>query len=243
MNSTTEITDWFDIIRHPAFIPLAHMNHQNRIVFKVTGGNGDFTIDYDGLYAIKEHPTCFKNLPDYMAVHEPTLGGIHYVKNLLFIWGELEGKFIRPHREDGFPALIEVVGLKKHYLGSTIGRKDNERPALKADYIFAHWMENNKRHRPVGPPVVQIRDYREYWKDGKIYFYREGHVKLYWGDELVNNDHFENFLNNLRGTVDPRMNSYFQNKKDEFQFMLDYSIKGMNKMHGTLTHRDAVVLK
>lgn len=110
-----------------------------------------------------------------------------------------------PHRTDGYPAILVIGGLKKWCNQGQLHRKGN-RPALKADYVGAIWMQDGKPYRHNGPTHVLIEDYAEYHTNGVYQGYRSKKVLETWANAN---------LSQPSGTVNPLSNRYFSDPQDE----------------------------
>lgn len=109
------------------------------------------------------------------------------------------------HRADGYPAILVIGGLKKWCNQGQLHRKGN-RPALKADYVGAIWMQDGKPYRHNGPTHVLIEDYSEYHTNGVYQGYRTKKVSETWGNPNVSPP---------SGVVNPLSNRYFSDPQDE----------------------------
>jgi hypothetical protein len=119
------------------------------------------------------------------------------------------GKFlaldVEPHRDDGFPAIITIGGLRKWYKDGKLHRKGSH-PAIRADYIGAVWMQDGEECRNTGPSRVLIEGYSEWHREGEYEGHRHNKVWTEW-DRLP--------LEEAHGSVNPLSNRYFGDIQDE----------------------------
>lgn len=217
-------------------------------------GPRDIRTEYDRVRTIKKVPDGFEGpIPNYIGIteaqslvdckdrpHAEDPAPAQRCANIAFIWGRpitdqnfpnsmrqftfAEG--FELHQDNGFPAFIEAIGLTKHYTHGKLNRK-GQHPALKADYIFAHWILNGKAYRNNGPVSICIKDYREFWDDGRFVGHKWSTITPYWlyrhDASPPDEDVLDDFLRNLKGKTSPFYNSYFQDAEDEVVYMADFS--------------------
>lgn len=92
--------------------------------------------------------------------------------------GSFYGLEVIPHRDDGYPAVIAVNGLKKWYHKGELRRRfadcnsdplvGGNPPTVQADYVGAIWMENGTPSRTNGPTKILVEDYYEYHQRGSL---------------------------------------------------------------------------
>ncbi len=210
------------------------------------------------------HSPLYKNTDDGGLPHGFKPAAAQRYGNVTLIWGNYEndeiaqivseadkdmliesidsGSFI-PHREDGFPAIIEIINLYKHYYHGNLHRVGNH-PAIRADYIVASWYHHGVMRRVDGPCGITIKNYQEFWKNGKYRGFKEEDHYLAW--ELKNSSICEDntgllvtprvsqdtvsthtqelseFLDNLHGKTDIFSNTYFTNAQDEICFGAEF---------------------
>jgi len=148
-----------------------------------------------------------------------------------------------PHREDGFPAVIELINLYKHYYHGCLHRVGNH-PAIKMDYLVASWFVEGKMKRADGPYCITIKDYQEFWRDGEYHGFKETDHYLGWSLHSSSIHEMEtgrivtprspydkihpeatelaHFLNNLHGKTDIFANRYFTDAQDEICFGAEF---------------------
>jgi hypothetical protein len=153
-----------------------------------------------------------------------------------------EDDFI-PHREDGFPAVIELINPHKHFYHGCLHRVGNH-PAIKVDYVVATWFINGVPRRADGPCCITIKNYQEFWREGEYHGFKEEDHYLGWAldkssiyemptgrivtprstHDGINPDATElgHFLNNLHGKTDIFANRYFTDAQDEICFGADF---------------------
>lgn len=123
-----------------------------------------------------------------------------------------------PHRDDGFPAVIVIGGLQKHYHEGKLHRTGNH-PALKADYVGAVWMNAGKKHRPTGPSTVLLTDYQEFHSHGEYQGFRFKGKHLTWDHQNDPQTH-PDFWDGLSGKTDVLSNQFFTNPQDQMLWMM-----------------------
>ncbi len=148
-----------------------------------------------------------------------------------------------PHREDGFPAIIEMVNLYKHYYHGLLHRVGNH-PTIKTDYVVSSWFLNGVQKRIDGPCGITIKNYQEFWKDGVNHGYKEEDHYLDWAlrdssigeittgtlvtpriDQNKLNPHvadLSDFLSSLHGETNIFSNTYFTDAQDEICFGAEF---------------------
>lgn len=148
-----------------------------------------------------------------------------------------------PHREDGFPAVIEVIDLYKHFNHGVLHRVGSH-PAIKAGNVIATWMIEGNNKRVDGPCTITIDNYQEFWKNGVYHGYKEENFYLSWnlrnssiveastgvlvtprtpGD--IVNPHIADlntFLDTLHGETNIFSNTYFTDPQDEICFGAEF---------------------
>ncbi len=148
--------------------------------------------------------------------------------NIGLFWGDTHptslGPMMRTYRDDGFPAVIVMVNISKHYHHGVLHRK-RKLPAISADYIGALWYPTADQHtRANGPACILLENYKEYWEDGEFKGHRWSNYNLSWGWKNDNNKAaLKKFLSNLHGTTDMFANSFFTNVQDEVCFITDFA--------------------
>jgi len=210
--------------------------------------------EYDKVFSVDSIPEEFEGLPPkFIAMtnaqslvdnndlpHAADPAPAQRCGNVAFVWGTPTNRSemtrinrifsfadrIYLHREDGFPALIEAVGLAKHYYHGKLHRK-GQHPAIKADYIFAHWYYSGKNFRNNGPAVICIKDYKEYWNDGVFIGHKWSSISPFWKcRDLIgpaDEDTLSVFLENIRGKTNLFSNTYFTDPEDEVVYMTDFT--------------------
>ena len=150
--------------------------------------------------ALAFHTPIYKNVDEEGLPHGSKPAAAQRYGNVTFLWGHFadeetkelvystdvcssiptidEQDFI-PHREDGFPAVIELINLHKHFYHGGLHRVGNQ-PAIKADYVVASWYHEGRMRRPDGPYCITIKNYQEFWRDGEYHGYREEDHYLGW---------------------------------------------------------------
>ena len=151
--------------------------------------------------------------------------------NLGLFWGDIGGgswgsnHSLKAFRDDGFPAVIVMVNVSKHYHHGLLHRK-RKQPAISADYIGALWYQRSGEHvRSNGPACVLLENYKEYWEDGEFKGHRWSNYNLSWGCRDGRNDDaaLQVFLDNLNGETDMFSNSFFTDIQDEVCFITDFA--------------------
>lgn len=244
------IKDWIDIVRSAEYFDLAkNANGRGFPVHEITGGDESLLTSYEYLYSIGDNVSeDFPGKPpDFIAMtnahssvndksepHAEYPAPAQHCSSIVFMWGErneplelLPGDLhvsdmISLHRDDGFPAMIEAIGFKKHYANGKLHRK-GPYAALSADYIFVHWADEKTPNQRIGPSIVSISDYKEYWKDGVFTGHKWNKITPFWSFLTDKRMDIDNFLANLRGNQNPFSNNYFDNQEDEFIFIADFA--------------------
>jgi len=253
---TKPIKNWIDIVSSHHYFNLIAPNLENEveIVDDIEGGAEGIVTSYNRMYKIVTVPDDFPGIPptymgassthSYVDEHnlphaeEPSAAQI--AGNVCFLWDKGPPRFhvgprkiVNPlgqHREDGFPALIEVIGLRKHYTHGKLHRKGGH-PALKCDYLFAHWYQHGIPKRNNGPTTIMILDYKEYWTYNLFNGYKKTEHKCVWTPSvsLQEHDEFEKksketlqFLTKLKGDVNIFSNTFFENPEDEFCYVAEF---------------------
>ena len=163
---------------------------------------------------------------------------------------ELLPEQISLHREDGFPATIEMIAMSKYQYHGVPHRKGGH-AAIRASYLIATWYVDGKKRRNNGPYSVSIEDYQEFWVEGVYKGYREKNNYLNWelrgchiqGDlcsntTVVNHtprrsditeeqrkraySDFCEFMETLSGKYDMFSNSFFLDAQDEVCFLASF---------------------
>jgi len=151
--------------------------------------------------------------------------------NLGLFWGQSYSRSwssvptLHVHRDDGFPAVISMVNISKHYDQGVLHRK-RKLPAISADYIGALWYQEPGEHvRRNGPACVLLENYKEYWEEGEFKGHRWSNYNLSWGwrDKRNDDEALEKFLGNLQGGTDMFSNSFFTDIQDEVCFITDFA--------------------
>ncbi len=258
-----------NIIESPYYGPYAHVYNIPRSHFqetKIRLGYQNVLTEYDTFYLISDIPddfpgippsafsltTFFRNSDETGAPHGNSPAPAQRYGNIVFLWGDVkkamenshhEAHHIDFHREDGFPASIEVVNLSKHFSHGALHRKGSN-PAIKADFIVAHWFKSNRRNRPGGPHTIAVEQYNEYWTGGVYKGFREGNHHLSWDiagytlqsdrhgvvtrtpipKELGNHSYarFNSFMGKLQGETNIYSNQFFVSAEDELCFITEF---------------------
>ena len=163
---------------------------------------------------------------DIIVPHAEDPAAAQRAGNIGLFWGDTHsissGLAMRTYRNDGFPAVIVMVNISKHYHHGVLHRK-RKLPAISADYIGALWYQAPAKYfRPNGPACILLENYKEYWEEGVFKGHRWSNYNLSWG---WNNDEtaLEKFLGNLQGTTDMFANSFFTDIQDEVCFITDFA--------------------
>jgi hypothetical protein len=146
-------------------------------------------------------------------------------------WGNLlsaprcSSSRFQAYRDDGFPAVIVMINVSKHYQNGSLHRK-RKQPAISADYIGALWYQEPGEHiRRNGPACILLENYKEYWEEGEFKGHRWSNYNLSWGwrDKRNDDEALEKFLGNLQGSTDMFSNSFFTDIQDEVCFITDFA--------------------
>lgn len=144
-----------------------------------------------------------------------------------------------PGRDSAFPSIIEakhininfgLSGIPDHGLPQGRRNKWRSTPAVKASYVFSLWSdEGGKQNRANGPHVIGFRNYREFWAndcckkatwDGNGFDWPVWHMK-----DGTTQEEIELFVARSKG-IRPRNNQFFEDERDEFNYMTEYMIDG-----------------
>ena len=253
---TTPIKNWIDIVSSHHYFNLIAPNLENEIEMAddLEGGAEGIITKYNRLYKTITVPEDFPGVPPtYMGAtsshsyvnengvpHAEEPSAAQVAGNVCFLWDKGPPRYhvgprnvthpLSQHREDGFPALIELVGLRKHYHNGELHRKGGH-PALKCDYVFAHWFQHGKLKRSDGPTKIMIWDYKEFWTHGQFNGYKKFKHKCIWEvlPPTQGEEEFEEraaktleFLNKLKGGVNIFGNTFFENPEDEFCYIAEF---------------------
>lgn len=251
----TTIKNWIDIVSSHHYFNLIAPNLENEVALAadLKGGAEGINTSYNRLFKIKEVPPDFPGVPptyigasnshsfvdEHNLAHAEEPSAAQTAGNICFVWDNGPPRYhvgirnithpVSQHREDGFPALIEVIGLRKHYYHGKLHRK-GVHPALKSDYLFAHWYHNGESKRNNGPTTIKIDGYKEFWKDGQFNGYKKANHKCVWtlhghrdkpefdefcGKVLV-------FLDTIKGGTSLFNNTFFENPEDEFCYIAEF---------------------
>ena len=243
------------------------------ILYRVTEVPGDFPGVPPTFIAITNF---FKNYDEEGNPHGNSPAPAQRYENICFMWASVSemhviqcdnqmdvittelkecGNTLLPdqitlHREDGFPATIEMIALSK-YLSHGVPHRKGGHAAIRASYIIANWYVNGRSERNNGPYAISIEDYQEFWVEGKYKGYREKENYLNWkvrgcyfeGDLCCNvavTHHrprrkditgeqskrafteFCEFLETLSGKTDRFSNTFFLDAQDEVCFLASF---------------------
>ena len=249
------VKNWIDIVSNHNYFNLIAPNLENEValVDSLEGGAEGIHTSYDKLYKIKSIPKDFPGVPpayigasnshsyidekDFLHAEEPAPAQI--ASSICFLWDKGPPRFhvgprnvthpLSQHREDGFPALIEIVGLRKHYYHGKLHRK-GAHPALKCDYLFAHWYQHGKLKRSNGPSTIMIYDYKEFWTDNQFHGYKKSKHQCVWTlPGHRSNNEFDKkssetikFIENIKGNLNIFNNTCFDNPEDEFCYIAEF---------------------
>lgn len=252
---TTVIKNWIDIVNNHHYFNLIAPNLENEVelVEDLKGGAEGIHTSYNRLYKIKTISEDFPGVPpthigasnSYSFVdennrpHAEEPSAAQTAGNICFLWDKGPPRYhvgprnithpLSQHREDGFPALIEIVGLRKHYYHGKLHRK-GAHPALKCDYLFAHWYQYGKLKRSNGPTTIMVYDYKEFWTEDQFNGYKKfkhqsiwtlpGHRPIREFDEK--SAETLKFLCNLKGGVNIFGNTFFEDPEDEFCYIAEF---------------------
>lgn len=251
-----KIKNWIDIVRCEQHFNLIPLNLKNETVLSSAfyGGSGGVETSYEQLYMIEDVPSDFVGVPpsfmfvtnpqsftdDDLLPHMEEPAAAQSASNLMFVWtsdfllSERRHKKrlhrITLHRDDGFPAVVELINFRKHYYHGELHRKGNN-PAITAERIMVHWYEDGKAHRTNGPTNISITGYKEWWKEGKFKGYKLSGYTTYWKDPTysVPEDHLPEdvikFLSNLKGTTNIFENRFFSDPQDELCYITEFGDK------------------
>ncbi len=265
--------NWIDIIRPDDYFKLIDLNTANIIPVDLKFGSNVVRTSYNEMYHIRNipddlpydpptlafHTPIYKNIDDEELPHGSKPAAAQRYGNVIFMWGNFvnagtkklayssgclidKNNFI-PHREDGFPAVIELINLHKHFYHGGLHRVGNN-PAIKADYIIASWFLEGDMRRVDGPCCITIKNYQEFWKNGEYHGYKEEDHYLGWALHNISlhetesarivtprspydkiNPYASNlasFLANLNGKTDIFANRYFTEAQDEVCFGAEF---------------------
>ncbi len=156
---------------------------------------------------------------------------------------EIDDYSFIPHREDGFPAIIEITDLCKHFNHGVLHRVGSH-PAIKAGNVIATWMLEGEFKRTNGPCGITINNYQEFWKNGVYHGYKEDDFHLAWNlrnssihesptgvlvtprmSEDVTNPYLldlNEFIESLHGETSIFSNTYFIDPQDEICFGAEF---------------------
>lgn len=241
------MTEWLEVIRDTSLFNLLAMTTKQldtNVTFMVKTRTGNITVQYDLLHVIED--TGIPNAPNFIAVsdvhshvtqdstpdnlipHAADPAPAQRAGNIAFIWGDRTRGFVRPYREDGFPAVVLAVGISKHYQYGKLSRK-GQHPAIKAEHLAALWFDksNDECYRTNGPSSISFDDYKEFWTDGEFKGQRWSEKHLVWKHRVLNTpedeDTLGDFLGALRGTTNMFSDVYFVDAVDEVCYMTDFA--------------------
>jgi len=250
----TAIKNWIDLIRLDDYFNLIELNKGNKTPLTLDLGNKDIHTTYDEIYFVNTVPKDFPGIPpQYISMsifhrnidvegrpHAESPAPAQRYGNVMFLWAEgrpnkywgghpsSEHWGAIPHREDGYPASIELINLSKYYRHGKLHRKGHF-PALKSEHVIASWYENGKLQRSNGPTRISLEGYNEFWKNGEFMGYKHNNYSIEWNVKDTRKwekysipvgypIEFDKFLSSLSGTTDLFSNNYFTNTEDEFCF-------------------------
>ena len=163
---------------------------------------------------------------DNVIPHAEDPAAAQRASNFGMFWGSQKSSgSMQPYRDDGFPAVIVMVNVSKHYHHGVLHRK-RKLPALSADYIGALWYQEPGRHvRQNGPACILLENYKEFWEDGEFKGHRWSNYNMSWGwrDKRNDDEALHKFLGNLQGSTDMFSNSFFSDIQDEVCFITDFA--------------------
>lgn len=225
---------------------------------KIAGGDYTVVTEYDYVFEVKIVPSDFEEKygtpPNYIGAsycrnyldseNQPDSSAsvaAQQAGNISFFWtnkysnsnlGGNPNPFsayddFKRHRSDWWPASIEMINVQKYYSSGLLHRNSN-RPAIRADYIIASWYEEGCLYRANGPAIINLRGYKEYWKDGKYSGYDMDNHTLTWKTTMkkdMEDSEYERmmeFVEESNGT-DLFTNHYFSSPDDEFCFIAEFS--------------------
>jgi len=239
--------EWIEVIRDHRYFNLIVSNTKQVDVdlsFAVPTRMGGISVDYDGVY--KVHGTTLEGAPDFIALSEVSSyatpesdpynpvphkeQGVPAQKagNIAFVWGTQSGRSIKPHREDGFPAVVMAISLSKFYRYGILSRYKRY-PAIKAEHLCAMWYAHQPgiHHRNNGPTSVTFENYKEFWDEGEYNGQKWSDHHLRWrcrpGAGPDDEDTLGMFLDKLNGKTDLFSDTYFLDPVDEVCYIADFA--------------------
>ncbi len=237
------IKNWFDIVICPDFFRIIEFNNTPGNKFDKFGldalnlGTGNWGTVYNHFYAVRTVPIGFPTKPpSFFSVtdikNKQTPYRAIWYGNVSFFWTNTPG-YGKLHREDGFPAALELVNFTMHTEGSKLSRYAT--PAIEAEYVFASWMENGNYKRNNGPSIVSLERLKDYWRDGNHIKRDVEDMSFRWDtrDRIIEQStrHMQQssflgklseFFNEHEHQTDPYSNVFFTNPQTEFFYMTEF---------------------
>lgn len=237
------VRDWIDYIRNPSFLELGAALGQSEHILGGTplqGGNDSFRPEYSKLYRINDYPDDLPGEPPtHIGFHERAVnvnddGVIHAEDpapaqrygSIIMLWADPMGFEVQNGRPQGlhrvgYPAIIEVIGLYKHFQDGLLHRRRPSNPAVRCDHLFASWYLNGAPCRPNGPCEVYIEGYREFWTSGNYRGFSMNKHETHWVTDAPALK-LDKFMDTIRGGTNLVSNHFFQNREDELSYMAEF---------------------
>lgn len=111
---------------------------------------------------------------------------------------------VNPYRDDGFPAVLVIDGLRKFYNSGLLHRNGGH-PALIANKVGAIWSKGQGTYRNNGPTSVLVDGYKEFYNKGRFKGYRYDEIWEDWGA----------LTPPVTSNTNPLSNRYFIDPQDE----------------------------
>ena len=211
------------VTRHLIFTPSFRIHHPMGIL-----------TEYNNAYKVAKKkdpffPDCFHKRSDSFGRYAGNVMQYRFGSLTLF-WGIPDGNKLEVNQDaldKGFPIIIEMKNVIAYFTEEGLLSNFCGKPALKAGYLFATWMDSKGDYfRPDGPYGIAFKNYEEHWQVGEYIDHRtdKGYPLMLWSGNQEEDDRRTYFAASARGDLDPWGNSFFKNAEDSFNYMTEFCL-------------------